>query len=112
MVSIGKTGKGIFSYDVDVSKVFKARKGEAIITLREPTTKEYLQIAQLSKDGDAEKTVDIVVGLVVATTIAVSDEDKSPVNLDILRQYLKDNGSLYLTLYQEWQKMLPFDRSE
>lgn len=112
MVSIGKTGKGVFSYDVDVSKVFKARKGEAIITLREPTTKEYLQIASLSKDGDAEKTVDLVIGLVVGTTILAEDGGKETVNLDYLKQYLKDNGSLYLTMYQEWQKMLPFDRSE
>jgi hypothetical protein len=113
MVTIGK-GKNLFSYDVDVSRFFRANKKEAIITLREPTTLEYQKIARLSKmenpDSDTEM-VNLILGLIDKTTIKAEEEKDDPVNLDYLKQFIKDNGSLYLLLYQEWQKQLPFDRS-
>lgn len=115
MVSIGGKGKGLFHYDVDVSRAFKVKKGEAIISLREPTSKEYMNIARLSKDLDKEQnateTQDIVLGLIDGTTIKAEDGKDDPVDLDFLRQFVRENGSLYLHLYQEWQKMLPFDRN-
>jgi hypothetical protein len=113
MVSIGGKDRGIFHYDVDVSRAFRAKKGEAIISIREPTSREYLKIAALSKEIDEEKnaeTIDLVCGLIIGTTIRAEEGKDDLVNLDYLRQYVKDNGSLYLHLYQEWQKLLPFDK--
>ncbi len=110
-VSIGNAGKGLFHYNVDVSKVFGAEKGEAIISLREPTSKEYLKIAALSKEisiDNAIEAMELVLKLIDGTTIKAEEGSDEPVALDYLRQFLKDNGSLYLFMYQEWQKMLPF----
>jgi hypothetical protein len=110
MASIGSKGKGLFSYDVDVSKAFHAKKGDAIITLREPTSKEYLLLAQVNKKDTPEEAIETVIGLITATTIKAEEGKDEPVALDYLRQVIKDNGSLYIVLYQEWQKLLPFDR--
>lgn len=110
MVNIGGAGKGkLFAYDVDVSRAFRAEKGQAIITLREPSTQEYLALAKATESKEPENAIEIILKLIVGTTIQVSAEDPSPVNLDVLKQAVKDNGTLYLFLYQEWQKMLPFD---
>lgn len=113
MVSIGNRGKGLFHYDVDVSKFFKAKKGEAIIQIREPTSQEYLLLASLSKEFDEEKNsqaIDLICGLIIGTTIKEGDDSPGAIDLNKLRLFICENGTLYLHMYQEWQKMLPLDR--
>jgi hypothetical protein len=110
MVSIGGAGKGkLFSYDVDVSKAFHAKPGEAIITIAEPSTAEYLAMQKAVEAKNPKEALEIVLGLVRGTNIQTSDDNPEPAGMELLKATLRDNGTLYLYLFQEWQKMLPLD---
>lgn len=101
--------KGFFKYDVDVSAAFGESDGEAVITLREPTADEMLGIGECAQKNNLRGIIPILIGCIVGTNIK-TDESGALVNVDWLKQYMKDHGSVALTLWGRWQAMLPFQK--